>query len=903
MTIIAWALRLLLFSSYFEVPVMRSFLRTIPFTHIRLLLLIGLFSTLIVVGVQQMQASSDFTVTSFVDGADSLLGDGVCETVAGTGICTLRAAIQEANARPGADIIHLPTGAYTQTIHWDYSDSSAIGDLDITSDLTIIGTGASQTIIFANTGERVFEITPSATVTITGVTMRGGWMEIYGDGGGILNSGRLTLQQSRVMGNRAYLGGGIFNYGTLTVDTSTVSGNIADDSSAGGGGIHNQGTLKLIDSTISGNNSNHLGGGLYNWERASATISGSTLNGNNANWSGGAIMNDGIMTMVNSTLNANTATAFGGGILNEGSLSLSSVTIAANRVHGTSFYGDGGGIRTSQPVIARNTLIAENYAPSTNGDGMDCVGEIQSAGYNFIQYPGLCTITGDATGNQSGLYPQLGPLRDNGGPTWTQALLRDSTAIDAGNPAGCGNVIGGLLSTDQRGGPRIFNGDGQLRCDIGAYEYGAVTLPTTPTRTPRPTRTATSTPTPSNTAVPTRTATSTPTPNNTVEPTSTPTPSNTAVPPTTSTSTPSPTATATATPVPLACLAYGIADLAQETSQGFTLNPHDQTMRVLGQPHGESDIESLALHPFTGEVYAASGSDVARKGYLYRLDRATGALMPIGSTGFAHIDALAFHPQDGSLWGWAVGRGLIQIDPSTGAGQLVWAGGPHTSALAWSDDGSRLYGTAGARLWNFDPTTMSMTTIGENLPPDSLFLDIRPDGRVLGGVDDDRHLILFLYDPARQRVIARTKIASLYDDLEALAWPDACAASVLSTIPLLRADTPEQGAPGSYFSLYAEGFGPQADVNVTVNGVLVGSARANAAGYVALTLFYDTNAPTGTYVINLVEQRLPALNISSASWIAETQITIDWAAPRVANASSAPVLRGTLTSFLPLIGG
>ena len=62
----------------------------------------------------------------------------------------------------------------------------------------------------------------------------------------------------------------------------------------------------------------------------------------------------------------------------------------------------------------------------------------------------------------------LGPLQDNGGPTWTYALLPGSPAIDAGDNAQC-------TSTDQRGFYRPIDGDdnGSRVCDIGSFEYGS----------------------------------------------------------------------------------------------------------------------------------------------------------------------------------------------------------------------------------------------------------------------------------------------------------------------------------------------------------------------------------------------------------------------------------------------
>lgn len=47
----------------------------------------------------------DFTVNSSGDASDANPGNGVCETAIGNGTCTLRAAMQEANARTGAQTI------------------------------------------------------------------------------------------------------------------------------------------------------------------------------------------------------------------------------------------------------------------------------------------------------------------------------------------------------------------------------------------------------------------------------------------------------------------------------------------------------------------------------------------------------------------------------------------------------------------------------------------------------------------------------------------------------------------------------------------------------------------------------------------------------------------------------
>ncbi|RKZ50698.1 MAG: hypothetical protein DRR08_30025, partial [Candidatus Parabeggiatoa sp. nov. 2] len=79
------------------------------------------------------------------------------------------------------------------------------------------------------------------------------------------------------------------------------------------------------------------------------------------------------------------------------------------------------------------------------------------------------------------------------------------------------------------------------------------------------------------------------------------------------------------------------------------------------------DIEALAIHPKTDMIYAASGNDIADgnlNGHLYQIDGQTGELYPVGSTGFEEIGDLTFS-QDGTLWAWAKGDGLITIDITT----------------------------------------------------------------------------------------------------------------------------------------------------------------------------------------------------------------------------------------------
>ena len=412
---------------------------------------------------------SVFAVNSVLDKVDLNPGNGSVDT--GTpGEITLRAAIQEANALAGADTITLGAGTFTLSITGTGEDGAATGDLDITDttgSLTILGAGAATTTIDAAGIDRVFDVFFHARLNLSGVTVTGGnaasGSTFAGiDGGGILNRGvhtgvwgTVTLTNSVVSGNSANRdGGGIKNNGVMTISKSTVSDNSArrigggiDSTAVFSGGLPGA-TLTLTDSVVSGNSANVHGGGLRNI--STLTITNSTISGNSAT-EGGGILNDGrgVVSITNATVTGNSS-SFGGGINNKGDL--------------------GGTVNVRSTIIAGNTTRV--FDP-------DVRGTIASQGNNLIGDKGSATgFTDGVNGDQVGgggnpvIDPLLGPLQDNGGPTFTHALLAGSPAIDTGNNTGA-------PATDQRGFPRIVDGDldGIATIDIGAFEFLPPVIP------------------------------------------------------------------------------------------------------------------------------------------------------------------------------------------------------------------------------------------------------------------------------------------------------------------------------------------------------------------------------------------------------------------------------------------
>jgi hypothetical protein len=429
--------------------------RATPFL-VLLLLVVGYTAS-----AQAMTAPNEivFTVNSTLDVVDAT-PDGICDSDTATAgeQCTLRAAIQEANAMTDVNLIVLPTGTYTLTIPGVSEDQAMTGDLDIRASVRIEGAGHEATVIDGSNLDRVFHIPGpglNAAVTLAKLTVQHGNLISSGggnNGGGIwLQIGNaLHLSASRVYSNTASFGAGIKSdlASLLVIERSTIISNTTSPTGHGGG-AHNSGAL-LIRATTFSNNQAAIGAGIHN---------------------------TGEITATNSTFSGNLARSDAGGIyLQTGSVSLNNVTIAHNAADSdANNVGNGGGVRRFQGTLRlANTIIANN----TDGaftTHPDCSGEIVSDDHNLIGTTAGCTITGTLTNVISNTSPMLAALADNGGPTLTHVPLPGSPAIDAGNPLTPTIFYPACTRFDQRWGLRPTDGDSDntATCDIGAVEFGA----------------------------------------------------------------------------------------------------------------------------------------------------------------------------------------------------------------------------------------------------------------------------------------------------------------------------------------------------------------------------------------------------------------------------------------------
>lgn len=385
-----------------------------------------------------------FVVTTTADTQDATPGDGVCADAGAQ--CSLRAAISEANAFAGDDIITVPAGTYTQTLVAANEDLNAGGDWDIRSNVTINGAGAATTIIEAAAApgvatERVMENALATNITvISGVTLRHGFKTGTAGtttrGGGIRNVGTLTMNDCVVTANSAPGSGGVRNERTITLNNVTVSNNACSVAgSCFGGGMYNtlaaNSTVTITNSTFTGNTSTSTavngfgfaaGLGIESTTGFTLIVSGSTFANNTGvgNGTGGSNGNGiRLLPTTASTANITNSTFSGnsgsGGSAIQGS-GIQAFTSGAGTLTGTwngltvsgnsgtanggvAFVATGGGLNLT---IANSTISGNTATGGAGGVLVSNAGATSGAAstINFVN----STISGNtANGNGGGM--------------------------------------------------------------------------------------------------------------------------------------------------------------------------------------------------------------------------------------------------------------------------------------------------------------------------------------------------------------------------------------------------------------------------------------------------------------------------------------------------------------------
>ncbi len=353
----------------------------------RLLVLSGLLVAL--AGSRPAGAAVTYQVNSTADDSDASPGDGICQT-SSPGVCTLRAAVEEANVTGGT--IEVP--AITIPVS---------SPLVIAHTMSIEGAGTKATVISGAFVNRILDVFPPAntviTLTLRDATLRDGLSTGGGGMASLASGGILVLERCLVVHNSALFGGAVSCDldSAVTVRDSELTDNHAP--TGNGGAVYGNRCLLTVSGTAIHHNTAALGAGLFALNGGSVQLSNTTVGENIADQSGGGIYVGG-----------------GSGLT---SVTLYNTTVAANVAKASA----GGGIKIefNGSVALQSSMLAYNQTGTQITAQSDCSGPLTSSGNNIITYTGGgCTVTGPVATND----PLLGQLQDNGGAARSWAATR-----------------------------------------------------------------------------------------------------------------------------------------------------------------------------------------------------------------------------------------------------------------------------------------------------------------------------------------------------------------------------------------------------------------------------------------------------------------------------------------------
>jgi hypothetical protein len=218
------------------------------------------------------------------------------------GAISLREAIVAANATAGNVEIVLPSGVYFLSAIGQHENVGLTGDLDITGNIRLLGAGVATTLVDGLRLDRVFHVL-AGSLAVEGLTIQNGWTQQLGGGIRVEAGSVATLTNLMVLDNRAGRGGGIANSGDLTLHRVTVANNTSDSD---GGGIATDGAaaqLALTNVTVSGNDARQGGGISLN---SDATLAFATVAYNVADTGGGVyLMSNQLSVQITNSILAN----------------------------------------------------------------------------------------------------------------------------------------------------------------------------------------------------------------------------------------------------------------------------------------------------------------------------------------------------------------------------------------------------------------------------------------------------------------------------------------------------------------------------------------------------------------------------------------------------------------------
>lgn len=424
-----------------------------------------------------------------------------------SGAGSFREAVAFANNTAGDDTITFDPAFFNVAREIELSTP-----IDITESVSIHGPGrnllALVTALSGSSTQEQIRIEGGGTVTFEDMTIRSGAndavrlirainsnlvirdVDMLGNGNEIaaISGGAVVVQTGDLMMQNCFVqdfttehrGGAVFvlntNAHSVVIERcafvdNTVAGTTTFDFPKSGGALFVRDTslqapgtrVEIIDSEFSGNEAEH-GGAIGLRDLANLTLQNSTLSGNLAREAGGAIYaikeSGAVFTptiYVETSTITNNEAGFGGGIYIDAPagrlVSFANSVIAANRA---TFVDPQVPNRNVYQEIFKDGRIVASY--SLFGDDPGDIDQL-----DIVEHQSAIGSVITETD------PLLGPLANNGGPTWTHSLRGGSPLIDAGRAnASPRDQQLAFPTNDQRGAG--FARSRGAAPDIGAFE-------------------------------------------------------------------------------------------------------------------------------------------------------------------------------------------------------------------------------------------------------------------------------------------------------------------------------------------------------------------------------------------------------------------------------------------------
>jgi CSLREA domain-containing protein/uncharacterized repeat protein (TIGR01451 family) len=408
------------------------------------------------------------------------------DETAANGQCSLREAVIASNTGStsgdctptgsGAHVIDLPAGTYTLTITGDDSGgapNAAVGDLDVTGQVSIVGAGPASTIIQAGTSkgtgiDSIFTVNPFNPQTGLSSSANGFAFSLTG---ATLRFGRnpATLQSTNDFGGAFYFDAGpSAGHGSLTLDDDVITENEVANGFAGGIATFNGGQVSITNTTFSRNVAQASGG-------TSSSAGGLFIGFTNFSQS---------LTISKDVFEGNTSTGSAGGILLAGRANgvadtetIEDTSIVGNRATGANGadQSPGGG------------MVILNAAPTISDSVISGNSSTEEGGGIFSEALGLTTVTHSVIANNSVTSNAQDPNSGQGGGIWTDESDFNAT-FDRITGNSASSVGSGLFKANEAGTVTATNdwwgcngGPSAAPCDTAAIQAGSKgTLTTSP---------------------------------------------------------------------------------------------------------------------------------------------------------------------------------------------------------------------------------------------------------------------------------------------------------------------------------------------------------------------------------------------------------------------------------------